>query len=77
MKLKEMINQGDPNMKGVDCLAPYLIRECPQFIERLQRMEPLGVNTASVVSGMDIIIRYIQMYDVPDDIGDIIEEVKF
>jgi len=77
MKLKEMINAGNPNMDGLTCMAPYLIRECPDFIEQLAQIErTFGMQAAAIISGMDIIIRYIQMYDMPDDIGDLIEEVK-
>lgn len=76
MKLHEMINTGEPNIQELTSLAPYLMRECPEFINKLAMIERgFGMQAAAIVTGMDILIRYIQMFDVPDDIGAVIEEV--
>ena len=75
MKLHEMINAGDPSIQPLTSIAPYMIRECPEFIGKLQAYSLMGLCPASILTGMDLVIRYIQMYDMPDDIGNIIEEV--
>ncbi len=75
MKLHEMINSGDPPIQPLTSIAPYMIRECPEFVNKLQAYSFMGLCPASILTGMDVLVRYLQMYDMPDDIGSIIEEV--
>jgi len=77
MTLGEMINTGDPTIKDLTSLAPYLMRECPQFMEKLGRIEgAFGMQAAAIVTGMDILVRYLQLFDMPSDVGQVIEKVE-
>jgi len=82
MKFSEMINAGPPNITKVDSIAPYLLKHCPDFIPQLvdtgrhigMSKEDALVWTATLITGMDVMVRYIQEYDIPEDIGELIQE---
>lgn len=75
MKLHEMFNLGPPgDPYDQNGLVEYLQRRCPAFWEALEKMvqERPEFNIMSVIVGMEYIIRYAQLYDMPDDIGEVL-----
>lgn len=74
MKLHEMINEGPPVLSPDSAnMVKYLHEQCPALWLGLEAFqEDAGIPVAAVVLGMEMMVRYIQMYDMPEDIGDII-----
>ncbi len=79
MKLSEMMNAGPPTNNLNVTIAPYLLRNCPEVVTSLYiaaKMKGVDCDTfaTSFLAGMDTLVRYLQMYGLPDDTGQILEE---
>lgn len=71
MKLSEMFNHV-PAVADYDRnVIRYLTENRPDFIQALQDVAP-KVQPSSVLLGIDLIIRYLQMFDMPDDISEVL-----
>ena len=70
MKLSEMMKLGPPRHNMGKCLAPYVMREGPNL---LASVHALGEDVPAFITGMDMIIRYIQMYGEIEDVGEVLE----
>jgi len=76
MKFSEMLDLGPPTHDMDRTIMGYIVKHCPQFIAAYTRAE---FDFQSVILGMDTLIKYIQVYGMPDDLGEMnwnVEETR-
>jgi len=80
MTLWEMLHAGNAlgteafQFQPGDNLLSYLKTHCPGLLEQLVRMskENEVVSAPSFICGMHVILRMIQLYDMPEDVGEVL-----
>ena len=67
MKFSEMVKLGPPLHHMDETTYGYLAKNCPDI---LTMCEVSDVNLEGLLMGIDTIVKYIQIYGTPDDIGE-------